>query len=426
MTKTREGDTLNAMSYAPFLAAILVLWPVMGLLGGQGYAPLLALGGIAALFVARPKGPPAVYFVLAALFVLWTAISEYWSPASSGFVSGSLLAGNFAIDAASARLIATLIFATLVIAAALQLSEASAPLARRVILGAFFVQGALVFATAIFAGPLLALYYGDDPLRVGEGVQNLMRNGNAFALVLPLLIGWLWTRGGLAYKAASVALVGLSALAFMLVDSQAGLFALVGMGLGGALIAVLPRSGFRWMFGALGAYVAAAPLVVGTLIGQLREIAPQLPGSFQSRLWSWEVVISRMTEAPMRGHGLDATRTWRETYAAYPEWMAQLPDFWANYPVVPGHPHNMALHIWAETGFVGAVLAGLGLMAIAFRLPRPEAFTPSLRFAIAGLAGAIATLASFTYSVWNEAFWSSVCLVIAAIILFHRTPAARP
>ena len=27
------------------------------------------------------------------------------------------------------------------------------------------------------------------------------------------------------------------------------------------------------------------------------------------------------------GHGIEASKSWQDTYAAYPEWMAQLPDF---------------------------------------------------------------------------------------------------
>ena len=37
------------MSYAPILAAAFVLWPVMGVLGAQGYGPLLALAALPAL-----------------------------------------------------------------------------------------------------------------------------------------------------------------------------------------------------------------------------------------------------------------------------------------------------------------------------------------------------------------------------------------
>jgi len=186
-------------------------------------------------------------------------------------------------------------------------------------------------------------------------------------------------------------------------------------------VAVLPRSGFRWLFGGLAGYIAAAPVLFALLIRALDGVAPHLPASFRSRLWSWEIVIGRMSDAPFLGHGLNATRTWKETFATRPDWLAQLPDYWKDYPVVPGHPHNMALQIWAETGMIGAVLAALSLVALAFHLPRPAELRPEIRFAAAGLAGAAASIFSFAYSLWNEGFWASLALAAAAIILWHRT-----
>ena len=76
------------MSYAPVLAAAFVLWPIMGMLGGQGYAPLLGLAALPALALARPKWPPALYAIPAILFVIWVVIGEAWSPVSTGLISG--------------------------------------------------------------------------------------------------------------------------------------------------------------------------------------------------------------------------------------------------------------------------------------------------------------------------------------------------
>ena len=37
------------MTYGPVLAIAFLLWPVMAVLGGQGFAPLAGLTGLAAL-----------------------------------------------------------------------------------------------------------------------------------------------------------------------------------------------------------------------------------------------------------------------------------------------------------------------------------------------------------------------------------------
>ena len=50
---------MRGMSYAPFLAAAFLLWPLTSMAGTQGNVLLLALAAIPALFVARPGIRPA-------------------------------------------------------------------------------------------------------------------------------------------------------------------------------------------------------------------------------------------------------------------------------------------------------------------------------------------------------------------------------
>ena len=145
-----------------------------------------------------------------------------------------------------------------------------------------------------------------------------------------------------------------------------------------------------------------------------------LPGSFQSRVWSWDVVVGKIQEKPLIGHGIEASKTWRESYSDHPQWLAQLPDFWATYPVVPGHPHNMALQIWAETGMVGAGLVALTLAFIAICLPDGQTMRPDVRYASAGMLASAVSLFSFSYSVWNEAFWASLVLAACSIVLLSK------
>jgi O-antigen ligase len=120
------------------------------------------------------------------------------------------------------------------------------------------------------------------------------------------------------------------------------------------------------------------------------------------------------------GYGISASKSWRETYADHPDWLARLPDFWKDYPVVPGHPHNMALQIWAETGLIGAVLVGFALVLLGFRLPQPDQMREDVRYATAGVTGVALSLFSFAYNMWNEAFWSTVVLAAIAIILLAK------
>jgi len=410
---------VGVMNFGPALAVAFVLWPVMAVLGGQGFAPLLGLTSLAALALARPRLPPAAFALVGFAFTGWVVASEFWAPGELALTSGNLLEGTFAVESGSLATASLALSSCLVVAAALQ--SAPAPRASGIIVAMLAVHTAWVIASPYTSGFLLSAVYGEDPKRLQEGAQNFGRSANTLALALPLLLSMLVFRWKIAGIVLSLLLLGGAAMAYLKLDAQAALMALGGTASAIVLVALLPQNGFRWLLGGLAGYIAAAPVLFALLLRALEPFAHSLPASFRSRLWSWEVVIGRMTEAPFMGQGLYATREWRETYATRPEWLAQLPDFWKDYPIVPGHPHNMALQIWAETGMVGAVLAALSLVALGFHLPRPEELRPETRFAVAGLTGAAAVIFSFAYSAWNGGFWSSVAIAAAGIILWHRT-----
>ena len=60
------------------------------------------------------------------------------------------------------------------------------------------------------------------------------------------------------------------------------------------------------------------------------------------------------------------------------------------------------------------------LVALGFSLPRPNEMRSDVRYAIAGMAGVAASLFSFAYSAWNEAFWASLVLAAIGIILLSK------
>lgn len=412
------------MTYGPVLAVAFVLWPVMAVLGGQGFAPLVGLTALAALTLSRPRMPPAGFGWAALAFVAWAAASEFWGPGSRELISGNLFDGDFSVEARGLAVVLLALTSILTLAGTLR--AAPAPVASGVVAAMLGVQAVLVIASPFLAAPILAAIYGDDALRLAEGVQNVGRGANTLALGLPLLLPLLVVHWKVAGIVLSVLAAAGAVVAYSMLGSDAALIAVFGMVGGVGLVALLPRMGFRWLFGGIAGYIAAAPVLYAAMIRTLDPVAQSLPDSFRSRLWSWEIIIGRMSDAPFLGHGMNATKTWRETFATRPEWLAQLPDFWKDYPIVPGHPHNMALQLWAETGMIGAVLAALTLVALAFHLPRPNELRPEIRFAVAGLAGSAVVIFSFAYSVWNEGFWASLALAAAAIILWHRTLRETP
>ncbi|MFN7056413.1 O-antigen ligase family protein [Hyphomonas sp.] len=409
------------MAYGYTFAGLMLLWPLLALLGTQGFAPLVGLTGIAALILARPKWPPALYAVAFLIFIAWAAASEFWSPAARQIITGNLMEGTFAIGARSLIIVMTALFGVLTLAAAARTDMS--PRAQALIWIAFALHGAIALASGFISGPFIEAVYGTEPQDTVAGIQNVNRNINAFGLVLPLVAAALAHRFGLKGTLAAAVLTALMVVAAIRVDTQAGVLCVAGMIGGFALAQVLPRNAYRALFGLAAAYVLFAPAVMMGLIRSLDGVSRSLPDSFQSRLWSWEAAIGHIREAPLLGHGLGASRTWRETFAAHPEKLAELAPNWAYYPVIPGHPHNMPLHLWAETGLVGALLAAAALVLLAIRLPAPSSLRADVRFAIAGVAGASFSLFSFAYSVWNEAFWAGLALIAAVLVLFARRAA---
>ena len=411
---------MRGMSYAPFLAAAFLLWPLTSMAGTQGNVLLLALAAIPALFVARPGIRPAHYLLAGMAFLVWAVASESWSPVSRGIISGTLMGGDFAIRSAGLRIILTLFFTTLLIAGALRTAPGRAQISSRLILGSLSIHGLLILLSPVFATSVMPVLYGDDPLNHSSGFQNLDRGANAFALVLPILVAYVGARPGLAWKGLALMIALASLVSFGVLGSSAAMFGAALMLVAFVIVRVFPKYGLRGLFTAVATYIALAPILMSGLLYMLERSGVNLPGSFQSRAWSWEVVIGKIQEAPLMGHGIEASKSWQDTYAAYPEWMAQLPDFWARYPVVPGHPHNMALQIWAETGAVGAFVAALAVLLIGWRLPIGHNLRADIHYAIGGMLAAAFCLFSFSYSVWNEAFWSTLALAVVALIVLSR------
>ena len=172
-----------------------------------------------------------------------------------------------------------------------------------------------------------------------------------------------------------------------------------------------------------------APLIIPLAVQQALAAGLALPGSFYSRAKGWQLIGEKIAEAPLMGHGLEATYDWGQTYSERPEWLAEAEarfgqnGGWANYEILNSHPHNMPLQIWAETGLIGAVCVTLSLIFLGRRLSKLSP-SPTL-YAGAGLLGTCAVICSVNYSVWNEAYWASVTIALALLIVNYRNVSSK-
>jgi hypothetical protein len=149
------------MNYGPVIAAAFVLWPVIAVLGGQGFAPLLGLTGFAALFLARPRLTPPLFAALGFTFIVWAAASEFWAPGNRQLISGSLAEGNFSVESRGLSFIVIALTSGLTIAGTLR--AAPSPRASGIIIAAMLgVQAVLVVLSPYLSGFVLSAVYGED------------------------------------------------------------------------------------------------------------------------------------------------------------------------------------------------------------------------------------------------------------------------
>lgn len=407
------------MPFQIAFAAIFVLSAPIAFLGGQGYAPLLALTGLVALPYLRPTGRPAAWVIAMVLFLVWLAASVLWSPTGLGDgFAGQLSEGNFSLNAPVLRLVGSALFGAVVICVVLR-SRSVGVWPLRVLAFTIGLHIAALLAIVLFKPQLLAVFYPDGDLGI-DATQNIVRNSMALTLSLPLAFALV------PAGFRSIGIVALTLLALVTsfaLGAEAGavsvLFAAAGWAFGSHMGAV----GAGWVMQWLSAVLLLAPLWGWAFVQLLAPRFASLPPTMQTRLFSWEATLGKFFEKPVLGHGLGASRTWSETLGDDVERMAQLGPIWQNFRAVPGHPHNMPLHIWSETGAIGALLGSVTLFLLGRQVARLEHRWGA---PVAALAAAAAAPALLSYSAWSELYWSQLALIVAAIIIAVRATRPRP
>jgi O-antigen ligase len=126
----------------------------------------------------------------------------------------------------------------------------------------------------------------------------------------------------------------------------------------------------------------------------LREM---LPPSYRMRLEIWHNAAGLIEQKPWFGWGLDSSKTFTQTY---------------NYTgigpaaIIPWHPHNVALHIWLESGLVGAALMSAVVLALTLSLVRGLSHDRKATAGAVGAIGAFCVFAGVSFGVWQAWFLS--------------------
>lgn len=170
--------------------------------------------------------------------------------------------------------------------------------------------------------------------------------------------------------------------------------------------ASFPRLALGVLSGACATIMMSAPLLYPLITKAALHFAPggQLPLSYGRRAQMWQVASDLITQKPLTGWGLGAGSTFDKviSYGGY------------DWPIIQLHPHAAPLHVWLETGAVGAALASLAIVAAG--AAAMAAFRRN-NGACSALVGGLTFLAinwAFSHAAWREWMWVS----FAAVVIF--------
>jgi O-antigen ligase len=207
-------------------------------------------------------------------------------------------------------------------------------------------------------------------------------------------------RWRIALAAALAATTGALALQFHMAANAAGFLA----GLGGfALGWLAPRLGPTVVSGVIAAWLLLAPWLTPMILA-LPGVTAGLPASWRMRGEIWRFASARIAERPLTGWGLDSARQFSDTILT----LDGLP-----FHAIPLHPHSFSIHVWLETGAVGALLLAAAIVAggrtasAAFARSRPAAA------ALTAAMAAVAVIWNVSYGAWQEWWFATAFLAVA-------------
>jgi O-antigen ligase len=375
---------------------VAVLTPFLGFVGARGFAPEVGLAGLLCLPLVRLRLADIGGLILFGLLVEWAIISALWSPAPLPHDVKHF--GGFT----GLHLAQQLLFSGALIVTARRLSPPDAGRALAWLGGGLMILTAALLFESLTDARLLNTLQGlvGQKSKVTHWALRTVAQGGYVAVMLfwPASVA-LWTDGRRRLAAAFAAGV---ALALVLLHMAAALAALLGSAVVFGLVAWLGRPA---AIGALALSVAqtlAVPWLMRAMIqaGLFAALRPRLPMSWAARVDIWTFTSARMTEKPVFGWGLDASRTFKG--------------------YIPLHPHDAPLQLWFELGVIGAVL---GAAIWAFIFWRFAQAAPGRRLYAAagcGTAWSALTIGAFSFSLWQEWWICLAALGFAACAVLAR------
>lgn len=385
---------------------MMVMTPLLGYLAPKQFAALLSLVGLlAAPGLFRARRPLLPMFALA-LLALWSLISLSWTPA---LPDPARLKKFGAVEAFTAiKLFLQLGLYGAAVAMLGQMSTRSARLASRVML----VCAALLALVTCLDSVLGAKIYqalreaSGDPLTPDLAMVKVSMG--TYPLVLLL---WPCARvlGASNLKGRNILTAVLFAMILVgahLTGADAPVVALVLGGLVWLGVRVIGKPVVRVLIPLVSAAFIFAPLAMlwGEKSGFVAWQHALVPPSWDHRLNIWAFAADRILEHPMRGWGIDASRTFGAA--------------------IPLHTHNAPLQIWLELGAFGAAMAAAFYAWILYGV---LSWTEANRRDGAMAAGALVSylvVSGFSFGVWQEWWLALGALAVIACGVAQKTSAS--
>ena len=404
-TRLPRGADLALSGWLLFWAGLLVVYNHAGAYAYAGLAVLLGAAGWLVLIRRTPlRGRALLLGVAWSGLFLWMFASQSWAadvPEIASQNTTPRLGAQLALMLSLPALVAT--------------RGEGARSALSHVLMATAVAGAAVMAADVATGYGLA--FALDPVppggsvaaRQSEAEMHLGRGLVAWSVLAPVVLALMaarlrpwqaWVAGAL-FVGLLVVAGGLNRLVVPLIILAAALPAMV-------LARFAPRAVQRLGLAASLGVVLFAPLV-GWLAGRVPEsVLARLPLSWDHRLRMWDYAAARIAEAPLRGHGMDASRAMQDSFTT---------RIGVDIPYISLHPHNIGLQVWLELGAVGALLACLGIGATLWMAARAAARSRWQGAALGGLVFATLAASLVTVGAWQYWFWGLVALAGALTFL---------
>lgn len=388
--------TIISVKDAALIAFTLLVFIVLNHAGSQIASGAAALGGLVGVLGHRlppPKDWPAAVWAGGA-FVIWCCLTSLWS----SFEPERTLSGPIRFGL-GAPLYALFVFVMI------QQSQRAKTVWRWILV--FLISlSALTFALD-FASEFGITKLVDPNAKDGNIEQNLSHGLSVLLLLVPVYFVMLWKND--TWRKWLVGFVVFwVVMATFISGNFAASVALLGLTLAMAAAWKFPKLTVRLVFLIPILSILLAPFLGLFAMTITPEAKFALPFSWEWRLETWGYLGREIMAHPIIGSGFDSIRTFTETFKS---------RGYLNLPIVPMHAHNMGLHIWTETGLIGAVLASLGLWLSQRHIQQSPFFSRERTTALCGILTVAFVFSSLSYSAWHDWWLGAIFLALSFLAL---------